>query len=248
MIRSAPPAGLIIISSILAAILLTAFGNPQKDYNAYVPGSFPAQVSSRVFEILLDPASLLVVIPSGLEAKKPAIGSLLSKKCGGPIPFRGAGALQAADLRGKNLILVGNIMNNPWLLEMYMKRRAFADAYFPGAGGFFVHPAKSIWDPARNMLVIGVSRDEDPETAFSGFLDQIKPGSRSIGIVHLLKTVHGGRSLDLDFFNNPRCGTLCLGAYFEMVGTRRDSRHAETQEEGSAILLCSFGNYEGRDG
>ena len=190
MSRNKLPAGLIIGLGLMAAIPLMAFGDVPKDYNAYVPGSFPAQISGRVFEIPLDPAGLLVVIPAGLEAKMPAIENLLTQKAGQPIPFRGAAALQAADLRGRNLILVGNIMDNPWLLEMYMKRRAFADAYFPGAGGVFIHPAKSVWDTARNVLVIGASRKEDLEQAFSTFLDQIRPGARSIGVIHLLKMTH----------------------------------------------------------
>jgi outer membrane protein assembly factor BamB len=184
------PARLTLVLSLIVVTPLLVCGDAQKDYNAYVSGSFPGQVSGRVFEIPLDPAGLLVVIPPGLEAKKATLESSLSQKAGQPIPVRGAGALQAGDLRGKNLILVGNIMNNSWLLEMCMKRRAFADAYFPGAGGVFIHPAKSVWDPARNVLVIGASREEDLEKSFSAFLDQIRPGAKSIGAVHVLQTAH----------------------------------------------------------
>ncbi len=173
-----------------AAVYLLAFGEALEDYNAYVPGSFPVPVSDRVFEIPLDPTSLLVVIPSSLEAEKPNLEHLLSQKVGHSIPFGIADALQTDDLKAKDLILAGNIMNNPWLLELYMKRRAFSDAFFPGAGGVFIHPAKSVWDPARNALIIGVSRDEDLNAGFLAFLNQIKPGSTSIGVIHLLKTAH----------------------------------------------------------
>ncbi len=174
----------------ITALLLTGCAKDHKEYNVYDPESFPARASDRIFEIALDPSTLLVVIPAGLEQKKADLERLFDQKTNNHFPFRSAAGLSADELRGKNLILIGNIMNNPLVLEMYMKRRAFADAYFPGSGGVFIHPAQSIWDPARNVLVIGVSRDEDLESGFAAFLDQLKPESKSLGIIHLLKTEH----------------------------------------------------------
>jgi outer membrane protein assembly factor BamB len=180
----------ILVLSLITAIPLASPGSDQKDYNTYLPGSFPAKVSDRVFEIPLDPASLIVAVPAAFESKRADLERRLAQRAGGLIPFRSAAGLSADELRGKDLILIGNIMNNPLVLEMYMKRRAFSDAYFPGSGGVFIHPAKSIWDAARNVLVIGVSRDEDIESGFAAFLDQLKPGSKSVGAIHFLKTEH----------------------------------------------------------
>lgn len=178
------------MAGLLTAIFLLAFGDEQNDSNNYVRAAFPASVSTRVFNISLESSRLLIVIPAALEASKSTLERRLSEKCGESIPFRESTTLKADDLRGKDLILVGNIMNNSWLLELYMKRRAFADAYFPGPGGVLIHPAKSPWDISRNILVIGISREEDGEKGFSAFLDQITPGTKSLGPVHLLKTAH----------------------------------------------------------
>jgi outer membrane protein assembly factor BamB len=184
------PVASILALSFIAALLLSCCGKAHEDYNAYDPKIFPARASDRIFEVPLDPSSLLVVIPASLEPRRAEFERLFDQKSGNHFPFRSAAELTADELRGKNLVLIGNIMNNPLVLEMYMKRRAFTDAYFPGEGGVFIHPAKSIWDPARNVLIIGVSRDEDLESGFAGFLDLLKPGSKSIGVLRLLKTEH----------------------------------------------------------
>ena len=141
MIAKKSPAASILALSLMTAFLLTCCGKAHEDYNVYDPKSFPARASDRIFEILLDPSSLLVVIPASLEPRKAALERLFDQKTGNYFPFRSAAELAADELRGKNLILLGNIMNNPLVLEMYMKRRVFADAYFPGEGGVFIHPA-----------------------------------------------------------------------------------------------------------
>lgn len=184
LVMAAPFAGLI------AVLVLAPAAWAQHDYNTYDPVGFPGKASGRVFEIPLDPASLLAVVPASLEPRLSEFAARLKEKCGASIPWKTADGLRAEDLRGKDIILAGNIMDNRWVLEMYMKRRAYADAYFPGKSGFIVHPAKSIWDPARYVVVIGASTAADTEAGLEAFLGQVQPGARSIGAIHLLKTAH----------------------------------------------------------
>jgi outer membrane protein assembly factor BamB len=180
----------IALLTLIALALSVYGGGDQKNYNAYDPAGFPGKANARVFEIPLDPAGLLAVVPSSLEPRLAELAGRLRENCGVSIPWKTADGLRADDLRGKHLILVGNIMNNRWALEMYMKRRAYADAYFPGAGGFIVHPAKSIWDPSRNVIVIGASTDADIGPGLEAFFSQVQTGAKSIGVIHILKTGH----------------------------------------------------------
>ncbi len=174
----------------MVCFLFACARETEEDLNAYDPQSFPARVSDRVFEMPLDPSSLIVVIPSGLESKQAVFENLLTQKTGLRLVFRSAVGLKSSDLQGKHLILLGNIMNNPLLLDLYMKRRAFADAFFPGEGGVFIHPAKSVWDPSRNVLVVSYSREEDAGQSFAAFLDEIRAGSPSLGAIRVLRTGH----------------------------------------------------------
>jgi outer membrane protein assembly factor BamB len=184
------PAKVVFILGLVTVLLLAPGVWAQKDYNTYDPAGFQAKVSGRVFEIRLDPERLLAVVPPSLEPKISGLATRFKERCGVSITWKTADAVQADELRGKDLILAGNIMDNRWLLEMYMKRRAYADAYFPGKGGYIVHPAKSVWDEARNVMVIGVSSDGDIEAGVGALLDRIEPGVKSIGVIHLLKTAH----------------------------------------------------------
>jgi outer membrane protein assembly factor BamB len=180
----------IILFIALAAGFQAPDSSAQKSHNSYDPNAFPAKVSDRVFEIPLDPGTLLAVIPASLRPEISRLDARFKEKCGISIPWKTAEAVHAEDLGGKHLILAGNIMNNRWILEMYMKRLTYADAYFPGKGGFHIHPAKSVWDRSKNVLVIGASAEADLGPALDAFLAGLQPGAQSIGAVRLLKTAH----------------------------------------------------------
>ena len=182
---------LVILLFAAAASLAPAFvPGGQHGHNAYQPGSFPAKVSDRIFAIPLDPSVVLAVVPAALGPQVSALEARFREKCGVAIPWRTADAVKAGDLAGKHLILAGNIMNNAWILETYMKRRTYVDAYFPGRGGYHVHPAKSVWDRSKNVLVVGASADADLGPAFDALLGAIPAGAKSLGPVRALKTAH----------------------------------------------------------
>ena len=87
--------------------------------------------------------------------------------------------------------MIGNISDNKWALQLYQRRFAFADAYFPGKGGLIITPSESIWDSRRNVLVIGVSGDDDIPAAFRAFTGLLENGAKTVGPLRRLETKAG---------------------------------------------------------
>ena len=156
--------------------------------NDFQPNAFPRKVSTRTFSIPLDPDEVMVVIPSHLKSSAGKLKTLLKEKCGREIPFHMADDLTSDELRDRHLIVLGNIMNNRWALELYKCRQAFSDAYFPGKEGVIIHPTTSLWAPDRDVLVIGVSHDNDLIMGFETFVDHLEEKAETIETLHYLKT------------------------------------------------------------
>lgn len=175
-------------AAILGLTLVCGVLDARYSKSPFNPNGFPKPVSGRIFSIPLDPAELVVVYPSALESRAGGLRSLLEAKTGRDIPFRAAGGLGKGDLAGKHLILLGNIANNPWALELYKRRHAFADAVFPGKGGHIIHPANSLWDGERNVLVVGASSDDDLVRGFENFVARLPQGASRIETMHELLT------------------------------------------------------------
>ncbi len=175
------------LSVFLTAALVTPL-HARYSKSEFAANGFPMPVSNRIFSIPLDPRELMVVYPAMMETDARRLQALLAARCGREIPFRPADSLKKEDLAGKNLIVVGNISDNRWALDLYKQRYAFADAVFPGKGGYFIHPAASIWDRERNVLVIGVSSDADLASGFEAFVSLLPNGTGRIESLHQLKT------------------------------------------------------------
>ncbi len=185
---SIPRASALILACLILALCSTGNARVYDVNNEFVPGAFPEEVSSRIFSIPLVPGELMVVYPGSVESRVEEMQALLLEKCGVRLQFSGADKLDEKDFGGKHLIILGNIMNNKWALELYKRRYAFADAYFPGKGGVIINPAKSLWNPEKNVIVIGVSNDDDLFMGFKAFVEMLEDGAKTIGIIHRLKT------------------------------------------------------------
>jgi len=172
----------------LLAFLFSSSASAYDVNNEFDPNGFPAKTSERSFSIALDPAGLLVVYPDAAEPQAVAMRGLMRAKCGVDIPFRRADGVSRGDLAGRDLIIIGGIADNKWALELYKRRYAFADAYFPGKGGVVVTPSQSIWDPARNVIVIGISSTADAKAGCEEFLGLVEDGAKKVGPVRLLTT------------------------------------------------------------
>ncbi len=233
---------------LLAGLLLAATGPAEARYSKspFAPNGFPKPVINTVFSIPLDPAQLVVVYPAALEPAAKKLQAALAARCGREIPFAPADTLKPEDLAGRHLIVIGNILNNRWALELYKQRRAFADAVFPGKGGYIIHPATSVWDRTRNALVIGTSSADDLAPAFEAFVSLIPQGTDKIDALHALKTslempappANAAKMLD-----EARKNTTTAGGPYGAVGTwglnyfiSGDKAWAELFREGFAVF------------
>lgn len=171
-----------------AVILLPLVSGAFEENNRFRPGSFPGQVETTAFSIPLEAGSTLVVFPPVLMKDAARFQQNLAAVCGQPIDILTDGDVGEAEVRARNLIIAGNLQNNRWVRQLYLRRLAFADAYFPGAGGVVITPAVSPWNREKNMIVIGFSRDEDGPAAVAEFLRLLGRGVRAVGPVRFLKT------------------------------------------------------------
>ncbi len=180
---------LIMAGLIMLAASLATGGAPRYTKgNDYRADDFPAPYVSRDFTIPLEPGSLLLVYPPALEPRVGELARTLGERLGIDVPARPAAAVSDAELAAHHLIVLGNIMDNPRVLELYRVRRAYADAYFPGPGGVAIHPVGSIWNAERNAIVVGVSRDEDWPAALEALLEALRPKEGRLGAVRLLRS------------------------------------------------------------
>ncbi len=178
----------VLLAAVLGMILYGVSVSAYEHNNDFIPDAFPKETSRRVFSLRLDPGTVMVIHPSAAEPLVDDMRHQLGEKCGSDISFRKADDLTEDDLRGRDLIILGNIGNNRWAFDLYRQRFAFADAYFPGAGGVVITPAESIWDRERNIIVIGVSRDEDLAAGFAAFVEMVERGAKTVGPVRVLRT------------------------------------------------------------
>ena len=156
--------------------------------NTFKTNIFPYTVSNRMFSLPLDSKKTAVIVPNSLKPKSSEMASMLEGKCGSRIPLLFADDIEPDDIRFLHLVILGNITNNRYTLELYNKRQAFADAYFPGKEGVIIHPATSVWNFENNVIVIGVSRDDDLLMGFETFVGLLGDGAQSVKTMHHLKT------------------------------------------------------------
>ena len=178
-------------AAALFLILLSFSRFPVSAYefnNEFMRDPFPKKVSERIFSIPLGPSSPVVIVPSGLEAKIEKFRGLIRAKCGVTLTFFGADRVNEKDLAGRDLIILGNIADNRWTLELYKRRYAFSDAYFPGKNGVVIHPAPSLWDTERRAMVIGYSGAGDGPAAFAEFAGKLEKGAQALPAIRFLKT------------------------------------------------------------
>ncbi len=172
----------------LAACARTASAPPRP--NAFVANAFPGHVSGEVFSLPLEPEGTLAVVPDSLAPRVEDFRARLRERTGRDIPVVTVAGMDPAAPASKHLILLGNIADNPRLLEPYRRRLAFADAYFPGPEGVLIQPVASPWAAGKWILTIGVSREADLAAGWDAFLERLPAGGAPIPPLRYLKTKH----------------------------------------------------------
>jgi hypothetical protein len=178
----------VILASMSAAWAQTAPA-PQKP-NAFAANAFPGRVGAEVFSLPLESGETLVVVPDALAPRLESLRAGLKGRTGRDVPAVTVSSLDPAAPAAKHLILLGNIADNPRLLDLYRRRLALADAYFPGAGGVLILPVASPWAPGKWILTIGVSREADLVAGWDAFLERLPAGAASIPPLRFLRTKH----------------------------------------------------------
>lgn len=176
-----------VFLAVTFVVSSAVFPMPYTESNGFLDNPFPGNVSQETYSLPLDTGSLAVVCPDG-EGLASRISSLLYDRTGNRYECYAASEVPAGILASRHLIIIGNIMNNRCALKLYERRFAFADAYFPGEGGYIIHPAQSLWNPECSVMVVGVSINGEIEPALNRLYDEIEPGDSSLGALHVLET------------------------------------------------------------
>ena len=153
--------------------------------NDYAPAEYPGTPPAGDFELRLD--RTVVIAPAGVDS------SDLTRRLGVAEARPAAGA-DFASLAGRDLIIAGNITNNPLAEQLYARRYAFADAEFPGPGGYVIHPAP-LPDGGR-ALVVGASDAAGLRAGLDALAAQVAAGATTLPAIRALKT-------DLEFPKPP---------------------------------------------
>ncbi len=159
-----------------------------KHNNTYVANAFPRAVISSDFRIPISADRVLVVYPTEATSRISAWQKLINERLGVNLVFVDANTVSESQLSTRHIVLLGDINNNSVLLTLYEQRRTFVDAYFPGKGGYVIHPATSIWNQNLNVLVVGASSLESLDKGFMAFMENIPVKSGYMGSIRLLHT------------------------------------------------------------
>ena len=83
----------------------------------------------------------------------------------------------AATTRGRHLILLGNMANNPVEFDLYVQHYTACDALYPGEGGYVVRTVHDPWGTGHNAIVLGGSDVDGVAAAVDAFLEGLEPGN-----------------------------------------------------------------------
>ena len=167
----------------------------------YKPKEFPAKIISEVLSLPLDSQSLMIVYPESAKNSASRFQKLLQEKTGQSIPLVSGQKASAAQEGRKDLIVIGSMMDNPMMLELYKKRYAFYDAEMPGKGGHAIQSVPSPWAKGKVLLLVGESRTEDVGVALDSLLALVPAKAKSLGSIRMMKT-------DLHFIAPPSRETV----------------------------------------
>lgn len=119
-----------------------------------------AAVRDYCLETELSPSTAAICYPAdgGYAEIAQRISRDIEKECGGPLETRPIQAEDRARPKApRNLILLGNAINNPLIFQLYVNHYTLVDEYFPGPGGDFVHSVHNPFGDQRNAVILGAS-------------------------------------------------------------------------------------------
>jgi len=150
-------------------------------------------------------AAVAAIVPadgkpwSGAAAK---LQAAIAAKTGVTLPIVGPAKIADADWAARNLIVIGNLLNNPVFARLYFNYFACADAAYTGAGGYELRSIHDPWGSGRNAVVLGA---QDAAGIVAGVArlialanERAKDGELKLGRLMELKLKKKGRRAPLE--------------------------------------------------
>ncbi|MDP6775172.1 MAG: hypothetical protein QGI83_00240 [Candidatus Latescibacteria bacterium] len=109
--------------------------------------------------------------------------------------------ISADDWKRQNTIALGNLMDSRFAERLYRMYYVYADARYPGTGGYVVRTVHDPWGTGTNVLFLGGSDLQGVEAATSHLLEMIEPGDELV--VEPVLDVHLGARLERERFARP---------------------------------------------
>lgn len=120
----------------------------------------------------------LVVLPAWLAGEDDAralLAALVASGCPGVRSVTDAAAM-AKGYGASPMIVIGNLNDNAVMADLYKKRLAFIDAYFPGAGGYCIRLVQAPSVLPHPLLVVGGSGEEATRQAVRTLAESVRQG------------------------------------------------------------------------
>jgi hypothetical protein len=92
---------------------------------------------------------------------------------------------------GVNLIVLGNLVDTPYLAPLYARHYVAADRFYPGAGGHVLHTVHDPWGTGRNVILVGGSDVRGVATAADQLVERLRVEGERVFVPALLEVVLG---------------------------------------------------------
>ncbi|MFA6562484.1 MAG: hypothetical protein WCV00_11305 [Verrucomicrobiia bacterium] len=150
-------------------------------------------------------AAAAVIVPAEGEPWNGAAARLqaaIAAKTGVTLPIVAPAKITDADWAGRNLIVIGNLLNNPVFARLYFNYFACADAAYTGNGGYELRSIHDPWGTGHNAIAFGAHDAAGLEAGMARFIalidEHAKNGELKLGRLMELKLTKKGRRAPLE--------------------------------------------------
>lgn len=150
-------------------------------------------------------AAAAAIVPAEGETWTAAAAKLqaaILAKTGVTLPIVATARITDADWAARNLIVIGNLLNNPVFARLYHNYFACADAAYTGAGGYELRTIHDPWGTGHNAIALGAQDAAGVEAGVARFValvnEHAKTGELKLGRLMELKFTKESRRAPLE--------------------------------------------------
>lgn len=150
-------------------------------------------------------AAAAAIVPADGEPWSGAAARLqaaIAAKTGVTLSIVAPAKITEADWATRNLIVVGNLLNNPVFARLYFNYFACADAAYTGAGGYELRTVHDPWGAGHGAVVLGAQDAAGVEAGVARLValvnNSAKDGELKLGRLMELKFTKKGRRAPLE--------------------------------------------------